>query len=129
MRPGRKRAAMAGFAVGALLLANGLLGESAAERALQDFDQHVLDAWASKLHLPPGTMKVNGFTTDWRIPLPGFSISRGQSLVARKELSCASRTSVVVWYGVGATVAWQEGVWFPDRTEVHQRVASSGHLE
>jgi hypothetical protein len=122
------RVTWTGAALGGLFLANWLLGGAASEKALRDLDQHLLDAYASKLGSADEAWRVNGFAVEQRIPLPVLSFYRGQSLVANREISCASRRSIVAWYGAGATVAWQNGVWFPNRAAVLQRFAVTGSL-
>jgi hypothetical protein len=109
--------------------ANAVSGGPSAEQALQRFDQRLIDAWAARL--PESSQpvpRVDGYVVERRVPLLLLSYYRGQSTVAGRELSCASRNSVVLWQGTDAVLVWQDGLWFPDRTAVHRRFATSGLL-
>jgi hypothetical protein len=109
--------------------ANVLLGASSSEAALRAFDQHLFDAWTAKV--APNmrfSTKVGGFVVHRRVPVVLFTYYDGQSTVDQREISCASRRSVVLWYGVDATLVWQDGLWFPDRPTVHRRFAETGLL-
>jgi len=111
----------------ALWLANGVAGGPPSEKALRRLDQRLLQAHSAALQNIPAP-RVNGFAVERRIPMPLFSYYEGQSLVAGTEVSCAARKSVVLWYGLGAVVAWQDGAWFPDRSRVVKRYVETGHL-
>ncbi len=110
--------------------ANALIGAPSSEAALRAFDQHLIDAWTTDkvadLRFSP---KVDGFVVHRRVPLALFTYYHGQSTVDQREISCASRRSVVLWYGFGATLVWQDGMWFPDRPSVHRRFAETGLLD
>jgi hypothetical protein len=110
--------------------ANAVSGGPSAEHVLRQFDQHLMDAWTARLPAisRQSVPRVDGYVVERRVPLPLLSYYRGQSTVAGNELSCASRNSVVAWYGTGSILVWQDGVWFPDRPEVHTRFATSGLL-
>ena len=113
----------------ALFGANALFGGRSSEEALRQFDQNRLHAYYARLRVPQGDLpKVDGFVVEERIPLPGFSYYLGQSLVGGSRISCVSRRSVVLWYGPGAVLVWQDGLWLPDRPGAHQRFAVTGSL-
>jgi hypothetical protein len=111
----------------ALWGANALAGGGPTEKALRDLDQRLLQAYADAHGSVPAP-RVDGFSVERRIPMPVFSYYEGQSLVAGAEVSCAARKSVVLWYGTGAAIVWQDGVWFPDRSRVVTRFVETGHL-
>ena len=114
--------------LGVLWLANWAAGGRASEKALLDLDQRRVDAHATALGAGrPSAWKVQRLVVLRRIPLPGFSYYRGQSHVASGPISCGAPRSVVLWYGVGATVAWQDHEWFPGRQAVIDAEAKSGY--
>ena len=109
--------------------ANFLLGAPSSEAALEAFDQHLIDAWTTKMAATRNfAPKVDGFVVHRRVPVLLFTYYDGQSTVHQREVSCASRRSVVLWYALDATLVWQDGLWFPDRSSVHQRYAETGLL-
>jgi hypothetical protein len=124
----RRRLVLLG-AVLALFAANALFGGSSSEKAIQTFDQHLSDAFADKAKIKRESVpRINGFDVERRIPIFVLSYYRGQSLMGGRGISCASPDSVVVWYSLGATMVWQDGLWFPDRQRVHQHYAATGLL-
>ncbi|HVE72227.1 MAG TPA: hypothetical protein VNI54_12730 [Thermoanaerobaculia bacterium] len=126
----RKMAVVAGATLLALFVSNALAGGPASEQALRAFDQNLMDAWGAKVGADPRIFpRVDGFLVERRVPVALFTYYYGQVLVAGRESSCASRHSVVVWYGFGASLVWQDGLWFPDRTSTHQRFAETGMLD
>lgn len=121
--------AVAACAIGILWTGNWAFGGGACEQALRDLEQHFLDAYSSKLGVAPSAYRVGTYRVARRVALPGFSYYEGQPVVGGTDVSCADRTSIVVWYGIGATVAWHDRVWFPDRPAVWNRFASTGRIE
>jgi hypothetical protein len=107
--------------------ANALSGGQSAERALQRFDQNLINAWAANLPRTGGlTPRVDGYLVERRVPLVVVSYYRGQSTVEKREISCATRDSILLWYGTDAVLLWQDGLWFPDREAVHRKFAETG---
>ena len=125
----KKKFVAAGIIALTLAVANALFGGSASERAIRAFDQNLIDAWTANLGADPARFpRVDGFSVERRVPILVFTYYYGQSLVNRRDISCASRHSVVIWYGLGASLVWQDGLWFPDRTVNHERFAKTGFL-
>jgi len=102
-------------------------GGPASEAALRAYDQHLFNAYFAG-RPDVAVPQVNGFAVTQRVPLPGVSYYEGLSLVDSQDISCATRRSLVVWYGPRATVIWQDGLWLPDRASVHSRYAETGHV-
>ena len=127
MRRRLTRALILLAALACLLAANWILGGPASENALRAFDQRLIDAFFGQRAGVP-VPQVNGFTVLRRLPLPAVSYYEGQSLVRGREISCAERRSVVLWYGVGAVLLWQDGLWLPDRESTARRYAETGHV-
>lgn len=121
--------AVAASLVAAFWASNWAFGGDACEQALRDLEQHFLDAYSAKLGVAPSAHRVGAYRVARRVALPGFSYYEGQPVVGGTDVSCADRTSIVVWYGIGATVAWHDRVWFPDRPTVWKRFASTGRIE
>ena len=105
--------------------ATWLMGAPAAERALAELDQHRLEAFFSKLAKTPPD--IQSFVVHRRMAFPGVWYYEGQSHTASSAVSDHVHKSLVLWYGLGATVAWQDKEWFPGRSARVGHLAGTGY--
>lgn len=76
--------------------ANALFGGRRSEAALRSFDRHWFDATAGRWKIGPERLMVDGFSVERRVPVFLLSYYERESLAHKREISCASRKSVVL---------------------------------
>ncbi len=114
--------------VGLLWIATWLLGGPTAERALIALDQRRLEAYATHLKSElPRNWRIEGFIANRRIALPAVWYYEGCSRIAEGPISDHVRQSFVVWYGPGATVVLEDGLWFPGSAARIRTLAETGY--
>jgi len=96
------------------------MGAPATEQALAELDQRRLEALAKA---PPN---IQTFVVERRMAFPGVWYYEGRSHTATGAISDHVHRSLVLWYGLGATVAWQDKEWFPGRSARMRRLAETG---
>jgi hypothetical protein len=91
-------------------------------------DQRRSEAFATYLKSElPSRWKIDGFITNRRLAFPAVWYYEGCSRTADGPVSDHVRRSLVVWYGVGATVAWEDKEWFPGSAARLRTLAETGH--
>lgn len=95
----------------ALSLVTWAWGGSASNAALHRLYQRYVDRG-------PVPGEVEGVVEHRRVPLPLLQYYETQGTFdGGKPLGCPSQRSLVLWYGVGARVLWQEGHLLPTGDE------------
>ena len=91
-------------------------------------DQRRLEAYAThlKAELPP-RWKIDGFVSSRRFIFPAVWYYEGCGRTADGPISDHVRRSLVVWYGVGAIVAWEDNLWFPGSPARMRTLAETGY--
>jgi hypothetical protein len=109
-----------------------LLGARAAERALMELDQVRLGVAAARWGAPVGAplppeLLIEGFETTHRLTLPLLVYCEGQSFTRSGPIADTVKPSLVLWYGVSATVLWQSKEWLPGRRSRIRQLAETGY--
>jgi hypothetical protein len=104
-----------------------LVGASPAQRALADLDQHRLDAFFSRTARGQSLPRIEAFVVDHGVALPAVWYYEGRSHTSAGAVSDHVHKSLVLWYGVGATVAWQDKEWFPGGAARMRSLAETGY--
>ena len=109
-----------------------LLGPAAAERALLDLDRARLRAAAASWGVPsespmPPELTVERFVALHHVTFPLLLYYEGQSYTRNGPIADTVKPSLVVWYGVSATVVWQSKEWFPGRSSRIRQLAETGY--
>ena len=105
-----------------------LAGAGRAEEALMELDQRRIDAHAARLApSTPSEWKIVRYVVGRRVAWPGVWYYEGMSYTVDGPISDHTPRSLVLWYGVGATVAWQDKEWFPDRAARMRELAETGY--
>ena len=93
-----------------------------------NLDQRRGDAIATHLRVPrPSTWTIARYAVQRRVPLPGVSYYEGQSHVAEGPVSDHVPRSIVLWYGFGAIVVWQDKLSFPGSVARMRSLAETGY--
>jgi hypothetical protein len=110
-----------------------LLGVRAAERALLNLDQARVTAtavvrWGVPLGAPlPSELVIERFETTHWVALPLLVYCEGQSYTRNGPVADTIKPSLVLWYGVSASVIWQSKEWLPGRSSRIQQLAETGY--
>ena len=94
-----------------------LVGLPAARRSLLAFDRSLIRALEDGVD-PPPEFRIERFVSKRWVVLPFLLYNEGQSYTQRGPISCnTEKKSLLLWYGLGAVLVWQDKEWFPAMAE------------
>jgi hypothetical protein len=97
-----------------------------------NLDQARLGAAAARWGVPlgaplPPEMVIERFEMSHRVTLPLLLYCEGQSSTRSGYIADTVKPSLVLWYGLSATVVWQSKEWFPGRPSRIRQLAETGY--
>ena len=104
-----------------------LVGAPSTLRALGDLDQQRLDALFSKVATSQSPPRIERFVVEYGMALPAVWYYEGQSRTSAGAVSDHVHRSLVLWYGVGSSVVWQDKEWLPGSAAKMRHLAEAGH--